>query len=185
MAHLFTPKYDEPTGRYCGPTAICAVTGMPLSEVKSAIRQASGKIMDAAGRSHRVSGVANKDLLGAMELLGWKVIETWQAPKPIREFVHDCGPDNPNYGHLGRWVRHGAAAHPFSEFLERYGSNGPFIVNVTGHYIAVGWGEICDPFNPLGTAVSSYLARKWRKGKQGRYQNAWVQHWWRFDGVQS
>jgi hypothetical protein len=185
MNHLFTPRYDEPTGRYCGPTAICAVTGLLLSDVKAAIRQASGKITDAVGRSHRVSGVANKDLLGALAILGWTPVETWEAPEPIRQWKSDCETGHPNYDRVGRWVRHGAASHPFSDFLREHGHDGPFIINVTGHYIAVGWGELCDPFNPTGTEISRYLARSWKRGKQGRYQNAWVQRWWKFEQVQA
>lgn len=176
--HLFTPRYDEPSGHYCGPTAICAVTGLPLSEVKAAIRQASGKITDAAGRSHRVSGVANKDLLGAMWLLGWRVVETQEYPRGRLEIDRSAEKQNGSFGKFKR--PDGWQPYTFDAFLRERGSDGPFIVNVTGHYLAVGWGEIIDAINPLGVEIEKYLARKWRKGKRGRYQHAHVQRWWKF-----
>lgn len=155
---LYTPKYDEPSGRYCGPTAICAVTGLPLSVVKAAIRQASGKITDAAGRAHRVSGVAPEHLVGAMALLGWNVVG--EAEHPHLRGQHD---------HV-----------TFRDFCHQCGDNGPFIVNVTGHYIAVGWGEICDPMNDIGVEMNRYFSRQWKPRARGRYQGAWVHRWWRF-----
>lgn len=158
MTALFTPLYDEPSGRYCGPTAICAVTGLPLSQVKAAIRQASGKITDAAGRSHRVSGVANKDLIGALTILGWHTIEQAECLNP--------GTRRDQF--------------TFAEFCQARGNDGPYIVNVTGHYIAVGWGEMCDPSNEIGCDLKSYFAREWKRGKRSRHQNAWVHRWWKF-----
>lgn len=179
MPHLFTPNYDEPTGRYCGPTAICAVTGVLLSDAKAAIRQSSGKITDAAGRNYRVSGVANKDLLGAMAILGWQVSEQFSAEIPKRTFV----PDKSGVKNYGKWSRVGYKPNLFCDFLKERGYEGPFVVNVTGHYIAVGWGEILDAINPLGVDIEKYLGRKWKPGKTGRYQNAHVQRWWKFEAV--
>lgn len=170
---LFTPRFDEPSGRYCGPTAICAVTGLPLSQAKDAIRQASGKITDAAGRSHRVSAVSNEHLLGAMSLLGWTTCETKEFPRGGMVIRKE--------GVGGSFKRpDGWKPYLFCDFLREHGDDGPFIVNVTGHYIAVGWGEIVDPFNELGTEIDKYLTRKWKRGKRGRYQHAHVQRWWKF-----
>lgn len=177
--HLFTPVYDERSGRYCGPTAMCAVTGLQLSEVKAAIRQASGKITDAAGRAHRISGVANKDLLAAMSLCGWHVCETQEYPRGRMEI--DRSTERPD-GSFGKFKRpDGWKPYTFDVFLRERGDDGPFIVNVTGHYLAAGWGEVIDPFNPIGVDIEKYLARKWGKGKRGRYQHAHVQCWWKFE----
>jgi hypothetical protein len=159
---LYTPRFDEPAGRYCGPTAMCAVTGLRLSECKAAIRQSSGKIMDAAGRSHRVTGVDQSHLLGAMALVGWRVAEEWLNPNAQSQYW--------------RKARRGLT---FEQFCTERGASGPFIVNVTGHYIAVSHSEMCDPFNVLPVELDAYFKRT--RGKPGRYHGAWVQRWWRFE----
>jgi hypothetical protein len=94
-------------------------------------------------------GVANAELLIAMETFGWVVADEGFPIKPTK--------------------------YRFNQFLEEHGHDGPFIVNVTGHYIAVGWGEACDTHTKLPIEIT-----RWNKARGRR----WVQHWWKFAQVQ-
>lgn len=147
---LHTPVYDVRTGAFCGPTAISAVTGLRISVIREALRQASGKLETANGSAHPVMGVANSDLVKAMELLGWRV--TWAVRTDNKDAAT---PDK------YRW----------DDFLEDHAAGGPFIVNVTGHYIAVSHGEVCDTFTKLPIP-----AARWKRGRK-----RWVKGWWKFE----
>jgi hypothetical protein len=141
---LFTPKMDTKTRAFCGPLSMSAVTGCTISEARDAVRKATGNMFTASGALWPVSGMDNPDLLAAMAILGWKVVESGHhpsKPKPYR----------------------------FGEFLDERGNDGPFIVNVTDHYVAVGGGEFCETFRPLPADIS-------RCRRRGR----WVQNWWKF-----
>ena len=153
---LYTPHRNSGSSRYCGPTAIMAVTGCKGSDVSAAIRQARGFILDAGrppgwrGRRYRVTGVSTKDLITAMEILGWIVTEEG----------------------LVRIFR----PYRFSQFLTDHGHRGPFIVNVTGHYLAVSHGEVCDG----ATTIIPIEIDRYLKGRGFKYHQSWVQHWWKF-----
>lgn len=141
---LHTPYYDVRSS-YCGPTAISAVTGERVSLIKELIRMHSGK--------RRVVGVSNNALLATMASLGWRV--AWGEATENRS----CGRQD---------------VYRLGDFLDDHGQRGPFIVNVTGHYIAVGNGEVCDTFTKLPMEIA-----RWRKSRAGR----WVQRWWQFEKV--
>jgi hypothetical protein len=155
---LHTPNYDIRTRAYCGPTAISAVTGEPISVIRDAIRQASGKIARANGSAWPITGVNNENLLAAMQLLGWQIVEQWSEP---------------------------AAGGPYTldSFARDRGNDGPFIVNVTGHYVAISQGEFCDPFTVLPKDLfGGVLDRKWFGGRK-RKGSTWVRKWWRFQKI--
>lgn len=59
------------------------------------------------------------------------------------------------------------------DFLDANGHDGPYIVNVTGHYYAVSQGEICDTFTCLPKDIAKF--------KKGRAR--WVKRWWKFRQV--
>jgi len=147
---LHTPRYRGSRREFCGPTAMAAVTGADIDDIRDALRQASGKIMTAAGAAHPVMGVGNDALVGAMALLGWSVTEEWKAE-----------PRNNN--------KPGYKASRLGDFLDERGNDGPFIVNVTGHYYAVSHGEICDTYTKLPTEISKFRRRA-----------KWVERWWKF-----
>jgi hypothetical protein len=149
---LHTPAYDVRSRAFCGPTAMSAVTGRPVSEIADAIRQASGKITKANGADWPVMGVDNDSLIKAMALLGWNVVEMGAEPTKytLDDFAHD------------------------------HGRRGPFIVNVTGHYVAISDGEFCDTFTKLPSDLfGGVLDRKWY-GNRKRKGSTWVRRWWRF-----
>lgn len=121
---LHTPILNVRGARaFCGPTAMSAITGIPVSECIDAVRQARGDIRGADGRRMPVMGVSNNHLVQAMEVLGWKGLR-FTPPERLR---------------LGEWIAKLGAPNPSIKW----------IVNVTGHYIAFGGGEFCDTRCPL------------------------------------
>jgi hypothetical protein len=156
---LVTPNckgYRGRRGAYCGPTAMAAVTGEPITSIHDAVRQASGKILRADGSAFPVTGVRNADLVRAMQLLGWLVAEQWQEQKGEKPYTLD-------------------------EFAKDCGNGGPFIVNVTGHYVAISQGEFCDPFTAVPKDLfGGVLDRTWFGGRK-RKGSTWVRKWWRFE----
>jgi hypothetical protein len=90
---LYTPHNDTGTTAYCGPTAMAAITGEPISVTKDAIRRARGKIAKA-----NVTGMNYEELPAAMELLGWYVVEQWSSNGvryTLDAFAKDHGRDGP------------------------------------------------------------------------------------------
>lgn len=153
---LHTPRYDVRTRSFCGPTAMSAVTGLAISEIRDAIRQVSGKIETADGKAHPIMGVSPTHLVDAMELLGWPVAEKmpeidYRLPVKERMKVYTL--------------------RKFLDYVQMH--EGSFIVNVTGHYIAASEGEVCDTYTQLPIPIP-----KWKRGR-GR----WVQNWWRFEQI--
>jgi len=157
---LFTPHYDERSS-YCGPTAMSAVTGLPVSLIKQTLRDLrmtdprrrvrlqydDGSVVERQ-LATRIVGVGNDEMLKAMTLLGWRVIEQQESDNNLFKR---------NVFRLG-------------DFLEAKGHDGPFIVNVTHHYIAVGAGEACDTYTKIPIDIA-----RWRRGRK-----RWVQRWWKF-----
>lgn len=150
---LYTPLYNNRSRAFCGPTAMSAVTGLPVSDIRDAIRQASGNIQTSDGRAFPIMGVQTKDLIAAMSLLGWEVVEK----------MPDIDYRLPNAERM--------KPRRFGDFLAEHGNDGPFIVNVTGHYIAVSHGEACDSYTKLPLEIA-----KWKNKRANR----WVQNWWKF-----
>lgn len=136
---LFTPNQNSGSSRYCGPTAIMAVTGCLGSDVRDAVRQARGDIRDVNGAHMPVMGMSNKDLLATMTVLGWRVVEEWEAPDGKLELVDDPKGDWFASGGVRKSYKRPVGFKPriFSDFLRERGNDGPFIINVTGHYMAV------------------------------------------------
>ncbi len=145
---LHTPNYDVRTRAFCGPTAMSAVTGEPISVIRDTIRQASGRIETSDGRAHPVMGVASEHLVEAMAMLGWEVVDKVETENEINKR---------DIFRLG-------------DFLDHHGNDGPFIVNVHGHYYAVSHGEICDTFTCLPKDIVRF-----RRGRR-----RWVKRWWKF-----
>jgi hypothetical protein len=106
---LCTPHNDTGRTAYCGPTAMAAVTGEPFSVIEDAIRGGFGKA--------NVTGMNHVQLLAAMELLCWYVVEEWSS---------------------------NGVRHRLDAFAKEHGRDGPFIVAITDHYVAISEGEFCD-----------------------------------------
>jgi len=153
---LYTPKYRGTRREFCGPTAIAAVTGASLEEVRDAIRQERGPELRSDGGYMPIMGLHNVEMLGAMDQLGWKVVE------------EDAWRDRAELMAASR-----AKLCTLGEFAAEHGHDGPYIVNVTGHYVAISHGEFCDTRSILPVELDR--AMKW-KGLAGK----WVKNWWKF-----
>jgi hypothetical protein len=148
---LHTPNYDIRGGAYCGPTAIAAITGQPISVIREVIRTQIGT--KANGHAMPVMGVSNKDLLATMATLGWRVIA-------------ESG-DAENESNRRDIFRFG----DFLDYVQMHEHAGPYIVNVTGHYYAVDSDEICDTHLQIPIEIHRF--------KRGRRR--WVKRWWQFE----
>lgn len=95
---------------------------------------------DRAGRRRAIRGMHNYEMLYIMTRLGCK-------PRPLA-----------------------MRGMTLKQLCDDIGHYGPFIVNVTGHYVAVSHGMICDTFTKVPVPIAEY--KKLRKR---------VQHVWRFD----
>ena len=150
---LYNPRYRGSKSEFCGPTAIAAVTGASLEEVRDAIRQERGPQLRSDGGYMPIMGLTVVELLGAMDHLGWKVIE------------EDKWCDR---AELTR-----AKLCTLGEFAYNRGHGGPYIVNVTGHFVAIGFDEFCDTRSIMVTDLDR--AMKWRN-----MAGKWVKNWWKF-----
>lgn len=151
--HLFNPRYRGKQREFCGPTAIAAVTGASLEDIRDAIRQERGPERKSDGSHMPIMGLTVVELLGVMDHLGWKVIE------------------EDSYKDRAELKR--AKLCTLGEFAIAHGHDGPFIVNVTGHYVAISHDEFCDTRSIMCTDLDR--AMKW-KGVAGK----WVKNWWKF-----
>src|SRR3984885_12741223 len=159
MNMLHTPNQNPGSSRYCGPTAIAAVTGYAGSDVRDAVRQVRGDIRDTSGAHMPVMGMSNADLLATRSRLRWSVEENWTSPPGKLEIDRSTYDDE--RGSYRKAKRpDGFKPYLFSDFLRERGDGGPFIVNVTGHYMAVSHGEVCDAYeNFLPREINVYLTR--------------------------
>jgi len=142
---LHTPVYDTKARAFCGPTAIAAVTGTPISKVHKMVRRLradkerewrgrvlnGGRVKDLLGRRMPVKGMHNRELVEIMRRLGFKVKHA-------------------------RWPVPGRRTETLQAFCEDRGHMGPFIVNVTGHYVAVSHGMICDTLKRTPVPFAEY-----------------------------
>jgi hypothetical protein len=55
---LNTPEKDVQTRAMCGPTAMAAVTGLPVSVIRDTVRTVTGKKLRSDGSAHPVMGVS-------------------------------------------------------------------------------------------------------------------------------
>lgn len=143
---------------YCGPTAIAAITNAPISKVHKMARRIRGpkfRYVERKGGNGYVKkaykapikGMHNSELLTVLKRLKVK-------PKEYHSFVGT-----------------GEKKQSLRAFMDDYGNvSGPFIVNVTNHYVAVYKGMICDT---------------WTRGKPISFaeyggRNRKVEKYWKF-----
>jgi hypothetical protein len=147
---LHTPNYDVRSRAFCGPTAIAAVTGEPISHIRDVIRSFVGP--KSNGHARAIMGLSNRLLLATMSKLGWRVINR--------------SGDADNRSNRRDVFRFG----DFLDYVQMHEHEGPYIVNVTGHYYAVDADEICDTDLKIPIEIHRF--------KHGRQR--WVQRWWQF-----
>lgn len=148
---LHTPVYDVRSRAFCGPTAMSAVTGQPISIIRGVLQSFRGP--KSNGHNRAIMGVGNDEMLAAMAVLGWRVVDQMRHPK-ASEFRGWYNPPK------------------LRDFLDYVQMNeGAFIVNVTGHYIAASETEVCDTYTALPIPIA-----KWKRSL-GRH----VKNWWKFE----
>jgi len=163
---LHTPIYDVRGMPYCGPTAIAAVTGEPVSIIRVIIREQIGTKKN--GDAMPIIGVSRQVLLKTMHMLGWNVIRAGGNVSRARSAMirlRDEDEDKP----LDR-TRDIIRLGDFLDTIQMEEQAGPYIVNVTRHYYAVDQDEICDTHTRIPLEVHRF--------KRGRRR--WVQCWWQF-----
>jgi hypothetical protein len=151
---LHTPHYDVSTAAYCGPTAMSAITGRPISEIRYEIRRwwkDSGVPNKSNGHALPIMGIANTDLTTTMWRMGWQIIDQ------MKQF---------QASDFKGWAK----PYTLDQFFKEHGSDGPYIVEVTGHYLAVSHGEVCDTYTKLPIPIE-----RWKRGRK-----RWVKNWWQF-----
>lgn len=130
MATLFKPVIDVKHRPYCGPAAIAVLTGVPVARIEKMIRRCrKGYARETAGRRVAVRGTSTGEVITVLERLGCKV-------ERFSGFVPKCP------------VRHLAEDTSFT--------NQPYLVEVTGHWMALHNGVLADNSNPLGVPVADY-----------------------------
>jgi hypothetical protein len=136
---LHTPIYDVREDRaYCGPTAIAAVTGAPISIIRDVIRAQIGT--KANGHAMPVIGISPTTLVKTMQVLGWEVVATTDCQTSSRVYRLD----------------------DFLELVQMGTVKGPHIVWVTGHFYAVDDDEICDTYSKIPLEIHRFKRGRMR-----------------------
>jgi hypothetical protein len=160
---LHTPITRGSKRDYCGPTAMAAVTGLPLKNIREAIIEQRDYRRVANGQRYlSITGLSPQDLLGAMDLLGWRLVE--------RDDILQNRDLRPRLLRLPKLMT-------LAEFCEQRGNGGPYIVSAGHHWQAISAGEFCDTFTM--TPISIEIAMRPGKGRAGK----WVKGWYRFDPI--
>lgn len=144
---LYDPVVDVTTRAYCGPTAISSITQAPISKIRKMVRRmrkAFAKTYEGhnyygawadkqlSGRKHPVRGMYHNEMLDVMRRLKRYPTEHKKFKGTLRAFMDD------------------------------YGHSGPFIVVVTGHYVAISKGMICDTYTKKPVPFAEYPKPGWR-----------------------
>lgn len=156
---LHTPNIDRKGRAYCGPTAIAAVTGEPVTKIEKMIRRIrSDGERKRYGRILYGGGVKNRD----GRRLPIRGMYTWEMKKVMKRL----GYKPVGYGHH----KNRNAPRTLREFCDDKGHLGVFIVEVTDHFVAVSRGMICDTMHKEPVPWQEYrkLSRR-------------VVQWWRFN----
>lgn len=111
---------------FCGPTAIAAITGLPIAFIEQQVliyrRNNPPPKRTRTPKGVVVKGMWWSEVLPVMDMLGWRASFAWRA----------------------QWRRECVT---FAQWRVRYAHGGPYIVNTTRHAIAVSQGKLVDPQN--------------------------------------
>jgi len=116
---LHTPIVDRKGKVYCGPTAVAAITGMPLSKVEKMLRRVrnEGQADMIGGKTPRkskaVRGIYNTELVKVLGRAGYK-------------------------------VTHHAGGMTLGALLDDRGHMGYHVVHYAHHYVSFARGQIID-----------------------------------------
>ena len=135
---LHPPIYDERGRVWCGPTAIAAISGLPVSKIHRMIRRYRNKTRRFYGiapyqRKTRPRGMGDIETLAVLDQLGYRPINRFHRHK-------DGTPYTPG-AYLWR--------KSLREFCLDRGHYGPFLIQLHNHYVTVSHGMICDSFTKV------------------------------------
>jgi hypothetical protein len=121
---LYEPIHDVKGKGWCGPTAISSITQTPISTIQKMVRRVRSDCEKAyygrrikRDRKLPVRGMYKSEVVQVMKRLKFKTSEFKPYTGTLAAFCDDRA-------HLG-----------------------PFIVQVTGHFVAVSQGMICDTWS--------------------------------------
>lgn len=113
---LFVPQVDVSHRPYCGPVAISALTGVPISRIEKMLRRCrSDRGRDARGHKIAVRGTWTAQVLTVLRRLDCFVERRAVTGSTFAAFVRD------------------------TEFVK-----GAFLVHVSGHWMTCAGGMYCD-----------------------------------------
>lgn len=137
---LFMPVIDVNHSPYCGPTAIGALTGVPIARIEKMLRRRRRNgYRDALGRKIPIKGTHTWEVVRTLKRLGCKVTEMKNPESTFGRFCQDTA-------HI----------------------NASFLVEVTGHFMATFKGQFVDTAHREPTPVQGYskatrrVVRVWR-----------------------
>lgn len=135
---LFNPVIDVTHKPYCGPTAVSALTGVPLSRIEKMIRRCRrGGYRTSTGRRIPIKGTYHWELLKVLERLGCKVEQLKHTENTFGKFCEDTA-------HI----------------------NSAFLVRVTGHMMATFKSTFCDTSTLSGPIPVAGYHRASRRVRQ-------------------
>lgn len=151
---------DTPSRLYCGPTALAALTGLPTSKIFKMVRRVrgdadrryygkivnGGHVLSVTGRKRPIKSMWNSEMITVLHRAGLKVADA-KSLRRVPEHAMTLG-----------------------EFCDDRGHSGPYLLEVTRHYVVVSHGQIID-------TLTGYKPIPWREYKKLRTK---VKQWWKF-----
>lgn len=84
---LFKPVVDVKHRPFCGPTAVAALTGVPLARIEKMLRRSRKGYRDSYGRKIAIKGTHTSEVLDVLRRLDCKVGE---PSRPAMTFARFC-----------------------------------------------------------------------------------------------
>lgn len=132
--------HDIPVKSYCGPAALMAVTGKELAPVRAAINKAKGRPLNTG-----IIGTSVTEMAYALRELGYtyEAWRYWNSKTPRLAVPYTVDMKKPTVAWLCKNLKPDAV----------------FIMNPTGHWIAVHNGMIYDNWSRYG---EHYTENRWK-----------------------
>jgi hypothetical protein len=159
MDKLLPVKNDIKSTLWCGPAALSATTGVPVSKIIEVAKQLSGR--------EQISGMSNWLMERVADALGYRLytIHTY-----YKEYIHQSRK-------IGQYTVYGYYTSDSKPTLAQYArkhqkefAEHAVIVNVTGHYVALYGRRFCDSH----TKVPVFLSKSPRR--RSRVSRVWQVH---------
>ena len=144
--HLFAPAIVGGADRaFCGPTAVVGITGASFENVYKKIRRIRKKNhrQIRAFRENRFGDYVDDGRL--LPIKGTGTHEVLETLRMLGKIVKEKGDGRIDGRSYKGWD---TSQMTLGDFCRDRGHMGPFLVEVTGHWIALGWGHIvCSQYH--------------------------------------